>query len=105
MGDTAEPDFAAAGLLDGLEDHERHARLNLLRRLHADGCTLEELRAAAGEERLAIVPVERMLQVRAKHSFEDAVRETGLSIEYLRANHRTIGLPRVPDDEPVYDDT
>jgi hypothetical protein len=42
----ASVDFAAAGLLDGLEGDERAARLELLERLAADGVSLEELQAA-----------------------------------------------------------
>ena len=39
-------DWAAEGLLDGLEGDARDARVRLLDELHDDGVTIEELRAA-----------------------------------------------------------
>ena len=41
------PDFEALGLLDGLDGAARDARVELLEWLHADGCSAEELQAAA----------------------------------------------------------
>ena len=54
-------DFEAEGLLDGLEGEERESRLALLERLADDGATLEELRDAVADGRLALLPLERML--------------------------------------------
>ena len=51
-------DFEAEGLLDGLEGEERESRLTLLRRLADDGCTLQELRSAVADGRLALLPVD-----------------------------------------------
>src|SRR3954462_9805647 len=42
-------DFASEGLLDGLDGEARAARLELLERLHAEGATLDELRAAVAD--------------------------------------------------------
>ena len=52
-------DFQAEGLLDGADDRE--ARLELLRTLEQEGFSLDELRAAATQDRLALLPVERVL--------------------------------------------
>jgi adenylate cyclase len=102
---AAEPDFGAAGLLDDVPEARRASRLALLRRLHADGCSLDELTEAAAAGRLATLPVERMMSRRRCHSLADAARATGLAIDDLRRNHVALGLPNVDDDEPVYDDS
>jgi hypothetical protein len=58
-----EIDFEAEGLLEGAEgDRARGARLELLRTLEAEGFKLEELRRATREDRLALLPLERVLE-------------------------------------------
>ena len=54
-------DFAATGLLDGLDGEARAAREQLLARLADEGFTLEELKGAVAEDRLALLPVQRVL--------------------------------------------
>ena len=98
----AEPDFAS--LLEGLPESEKPSRLALLERLHADGCTPEELHAAHAAGRLSLLPVERLLARRRRHSLTGAARAAGLSDEYANVNHRSLGLPLPHDEEPVYDD-
>jgi len=98
----SEPDFSA--LLEGLEGREREARLESLRRLHADGCTLEELEAAAAAGRLPLLPVERLLARRRRHSLREGARAAEISEEFASANHRSLGLPLPDGDEPIYDD-
>lgn len=99
-----EAEFAAAGLLDGLEGAERNARLTLLQRLRDDGCTLDELRDAAATGRLPLVPVERLLARRRRHSIRTAIETAAITEAFAVRNHRTIGLPLPDVDEPVYDD-
>lgn len=98
------PDFAAAGLLDGLAGDERAARTELLERLHADGFSLDELRVAADAGRLALLPVERLLVSRRRHTLADGARLAGVDDGFVERNHRSIGLPRPEPGEPVYDD-
>lgn len=51
-----------AGVLDDLASaDQRAARLQLLEYLSASGLSLDELQTAAAEERLALLPVERLL--------------------------------------------
>ena len=59
--DVGEIDFEAEGLLEGLDGEAREARGRLLAELADDGVALEELRTAAAEDRLALLPVERVL--------------------------------------------
>ena len=99
-----EQGFAEAGLLDGLSGSERESRLRLLRRLDADGSTLDELRAAAEAGRLALLPIERLLARRRRHSLHDAGFAAGLSDAFAERNHRALGLSLPDPGEPVYDD-
>src|SRR3954451_9338119 len=86
-------DWAAEGLLDGLEsESERGARVELLDRLEADGCALDELRQAVAEDRLSLLPVERLLLKDRRYTREEAADLTGLSIEYLDRDHLAMGL-------------
>jgi adenylate cyclase len=93
------PDFEAEGLLDGLdEEKERRARLDLLEQLHAEGVSLEELRQAVAEERLVLLPVERVLSGEPRYTAADLAREAGVDQELLASQRRAMGLP-VPDPE------
>jgi len=95
-------DFAAAGLLGGLEGSEREARERLLARLAADGFTLDELRAAAAEDRLALLPVERVLG--GRWSASEIAEKTGLSVDLLLRLRRLLGLPETEPDQHVLSD-
>jgi adenylate cyclase len=93
-------DFAAAGLLDGLEGKDREARERLLERLAADGFTLDDLKSAVKEERLALLPVERVLG--GEWTAAEIADETGLDVEWLLRLRRLLGLPEAnPDDRAL----
>ena len=93
-------DFAAAGLLDGLEGKAREQREELLERLSAEGFTLDELKAAVAEERLALLPVERVLG--GRYTAEEIAEQTGLPVDMLLRIHRLMGLPQAKADERVF---
>ena len=97
-------DFEAEGLLDGLDGDARAAREELLRSLADDGCSLEDLRTAVEEDRLVLLPVERVLARDAKYTPRDLAERTGLSVDDLRASYRAFGLPPAGDDDRVYSD-
>jgi adenylate cyclase len=89
-----KPDFEAEGLLDGIEDErERRARLELLEQLHEDGVELDELREAVKEERLVLLPVERVLGGVPAYTMEDMARDAGVPAELLMRERRAMGLP------------
>src|SRR5438105_6067055 len=93
-------DFAGAGLLDGLEGEERAAREQLLERLVADGFTVDELKAAAAEDRLALLPVERVLG--GKFTAAEGARRAAPPAERLVRTRRPPGLPEAgPEDRGV----
>jgi adenylate cyclase len=93
-------DFAQAGLLDGLKGEKRRARQQLLERLAAQGFTLEQLRAAASEERLALLPVERILG--GSLSAAEIERQTGAPAAVLLRIRRLLGLPPATAQERVF---
>ena len=100
-------DFEAEGLLDGIEDAgARHARLELLERLTADGVPLDELKRAAEEDRLALVPVERILQppAGARYTAHEIAERSGVDVDFLDRMWRALGLPLLDRDDPVYTD-
>jgi adenylate cyclase len=94
------PDFAALGLLDGLDDAAREAREKLLAWLHGDGCSIEELQAAAAEGRLALLPAELALGGIGTMTPEDVAAKAGVEIETLEAVRRASGLPLPQRDCP-----
>jgi adenylate cyclase len=100
--EDADMDFAAAGLLDCLEGNERAAREQLLERLAAEGFTLEELRQAVDEDRLALLPVERVLG--GEWSAAEISEKTGLSVQTLLRLRRLLGLPEAGPDDHVFGD-
>ena len=93
-------DFAAAGLLDGLTGKERQAREELLDRLADEGFTLEELKAAVAEDRLALLPVERVLG--GRFTAEEIAEQTDLPVELLMRIRRLLGLPEAEPDERAF---
>ena len=93
-------DFAAAGLLDGLEGNEREAREELLKRLEAEGFSLRDLKAAVAENRLALLPVERVLG--ARYTAAEIEERTGLPADSLIRVRRMLGLPGVQPNDRVF---
>jgi adenylate cyclase len=86
-------DFAAEGLLDGLEGEARAARLELLEQLEAEGVSLQDLRAASRDGRLLFVGAERAMGATARYSTRQVGERVGVSPEFLMALRRAHGLP------------
>jgi adenylate cyclase len=95
-------DFAAAGLLNGLKGKERAAREQLLERLAADGFTLDQLKEAVAEDRLALLPVERVLG--GRWSAAEIADQTDLPVELLLRLRRLLGLPEADPQERLFGD-
>lgn len=96
-------DFEAEGLLEGAAGEEgRQARLELLQTLHDDGFTLEQLRQAVAEGRLALLPIERVLAGEGpRYTQRELAERTGWDLRRLASARRAIGLPAVDPDERV----
>jgi adenylate cyclase len=98
-------DFAAEGLLDGLDDDARSAREELLGVLEEEGVSVEDMRSAANDGRLMFLLAERAVGGAPRYSAREVADQTGLSLERLTALRRAQGLP-VPDpDATVFSDT
>jgi adenylate cyclase len=97
-------DFEAEGLLDGVDDDEaREARLGLLRELEADGFGLGELKEAAAEDRLPLLPVERVLTAEGRrYTAAELAERAALPEDFLLQNWRAIGFPRVEPEARVF---
>jgi adenylate cyclase len=96
-------DFEAEGLLKGTRGKAREARRELLEELAADGVPLEELRQAVVEERLALLPVERVLEVDGERYTAAEVAElAGLDEDLIRRTRLALGLPDPGSDEPAF---
>ncbi|HEX6582679.1 MAG TPA: adenylate cyclase regulatory domain-containing protein [Thermoleophilaceae bacterium] len=94
-------DFEAEGLLEGADD--RDARLDLLRTLEEEGFTVEELREAAAHDRLALLPMERVLAGDGRlYTREELAEETGLDSAFLDDAARALGVPvREPGERAI----
>jgi adenylate cyclase len=90
-------------LLEGLEGDARRERQALVEELLADGFTHEELVEAARRDRLALLPIERVLsRDDARYCTNDIAAETGLPADLLRRLWRALGLADAPDDAVVF---
>ncbi len=101
---VSEIDFEAEGLLEGVEGEAREARLELLRALTADGVSVEELRDAVREERLALLPVERALVGEYKYTIDDVAEKAGVDADFLAKELQALGLPVPQQGEKVLSD-
>ena len=97
-------DFAAEGLLDGLEGRQRSERLVLLQELAAEGVPLSELRRSTQAGTILYLPADRVIGSRDRYTAQQIAELTGLDLEFLTRLRRAMGLPIPEDDEPVYSD-
>jgi adenylate cyclase len=93
-------DFAAAGLLDGLDGEERSGREQLLERLADEGFTLDEMKAAVEEDRLALLPVERVLG--GHFTGKEIADKSGVPVELVMRVRRALGLPECGPEDRVF---
>ncbi len=95
-------DFAAEGMLDGLEGAAREARRELLEELLAEGVPMAELRDAVAAGRLALVPVEHAIAGDgARYSAREVAELSGLDLELLRQFRAALGVPSPDPDERI----
>ncbi len=100
--EDAAMDFEAEGLLEGLEGEARAQRLRLLERLAADGYPEAELVRAVKENRLALLPVERVLG--GTYSADEIEQRTGLPAGTMARIRRQQGLPAPEEDDRAFSD-
>jgi adenylate cyclase len=98
-------DFEREGLLKGTRGKAREARLELLRELAEGGTSLDDLRRAVEEDRLALLPVERVLEGEGRRYTAAEVAERAVVDEgVLRRNRLALGLPDPEPDERAFTD-
>ena len=96
-------DFEAEGLLDGLSGKAREARLGLLEDLAKDGVPLEELKRAVEEDRLVLLPVERVFEEGTeRYTAQEIAASAGLEHDFLVRLMRALGAPIPAGEERVY---
>jgi adenylate cyclase len=95
-------DFAAEGLLDGLDGEQRAERLALLEYLAADGVALSELRRTTLSDTLMFLPAERVIGGEARFTTTEIAELSGESEDFLDAVRRAMGLPVPGAEEAVY---
>jgi adenylate cyclase len=100
--EDAAMDFEAQGLLAGLEGEARAKRLRLLERLADDGFTEAELVKAVKENRLALLPVERVLG--GTYTGGEIEERTGLPAGTMVRIRRQHGLPAAEPEDRVFSD-
>jgi adenylate cyclase len=99
----ADVDWEAEGLLEGLEGDARKARERLLDELLDDGVELDELRIAVVEDRLALVPVERILSGGDDRLTIDEVAErSSVDRDFIERDWRALGMAHAEDDARIY---
>ncbi len=97
-------DFAAEGLLHGLEDERARAeRVALVEELLADGVPLEEIRLAIEEDRLVFLRVERVFG-RERYTPQEVAEMVGISVEEGLRFRQALGLSRPAPNERVLTD-
>jgi adenylate cyclase len=94
-------DWDAEGLLEGLDEPAREARIGLLEELAAAGVPLAQLRAAALDGRLAALPTELAATGPERWTAREAAAEAGIDLDMLLAVRRANGSPVLDPDEPV----
>jgi adenylate cyclase len=102
--DSDDRELVEAGLVDGLDGREREARLALLRELRAEGVAIDELRAAVEEQRLPLLPVDRILTGERQLTLAEVAQQSGLDPDFVLELRRAGGLGVPGPDERAFDE-
>ncbi len=98
-------DFEAEGLLENLKGKAREARVALLEELTESGVPLEELKRAVEENRLVLLPVERVFDSGGERYTAAEVAElAGIDQAFLIRLQQALGAPIPEGDERAYTD-
>jgi adenylate cyclase len=97
-------DFAAEGLLDGLQGAERAERLALLEHLAADGVPVAELRRATANGTVMFLPADRAIAGDERYTAAQVAQLADIDVDFLVTARRAIGLPIPEPDEAAFTD-
>jgi adenylate cyclase len=96
-------DWDAEGLLEDCQDAAaRDARRGLLDKLHGEGVPLDDLRRAVAEQRLALLPVDRLLSSESEYTAREVADKSGLDLDWFQTQRKVLGLAVPGPDERVY---
>jgi adenylate cyclase len=95
-------DFAAEGLLDGLEGEAYAERLALLEQLVDDGVPLSELRRATASGTVMFLAANRVIVGGERYTAREVAELSDINLEFLVQVRRAMGLPMPEPDEAVY---
>jgi adenylate cyclase len=95
-------DFAAEGLLDGLEGEQREERLALLEELAAENVPLSELRRGTANGTVIFLPADRVIVGGERYTSMQVAQMSGIELDFLVSVRRAMGLPIPDPDDPVY---
>ena len=79
--------------------------LELLEHLHQEGVGLEDLRRAVAEQRLVLLPVERVIAEELKYTATEVARQAGIDRDLVLAQRRAAGLPTPTPRERAFSDS
>jgi adenylate cyclase len=99
---SARIDFAAEGLLDGLDGSQRAERLALLAQLADDGVPLSELRRSTAAGSIMYLPADRVIVGSERYTAAEIAALSGVEEDFLITARRAMGLPIPEPDEAVY---
>lgn len=92
-------DFEQEGLLEGVEgDEARAARRELLEHLFEGGVSVEELRKAVRQDRLALLPAERVIAGEGLYTLTELAERSGIEEDFLRSVLLALGVPQPNTD-------
>lgn len=100
--DPQQVDYEAEGLLNGLAGESRNRRVRLMDYLLAEGATLDEIKQAAADDRLPILPVELFLRRGCERSLRQASEQAGLGLDIAQSNLAALRLPILDPDQPAF---
>ena len=95
-------DWEAEGMLDGLGADARAGRVTLLDMLHESGFSVQELKDAIAEERLALLPVERVLSGDPRHTAAEAAALAEVDESFLLELADALGLPVPAFEDAIF---
>src|SRR6202171_3126729 len=95
-------DFAAEGLLDGLEGQARAERLTLLEQLAAEGVPLSELRRTTASGTVMFLLADRVIVGAERYTAAEIAALSGADPDFLMAARKAMGLPIPEPEEAVY---
>ncbi len=96
-------DFEAEGLLADTEGEERAGRLRLLEQLSGEGVPLDVLRKAVEDDRLALLPLEQVLEGEGqRYTIEEVAERAGIELGLLQRLQQALGFPTPEPGERAF---